>query len=155
VRTTARALLALGVRPGDHVGLWATSWPPWVVVQFAAAQVGAVLVNINPAYRSSELAYVLHQADVSVLLLHDRFKATAFFDVLAAVCPELAAAEPGALRAAACPRLRWVVSIHAAKRPGMLARDEFLARAEAVPGAELDRRAAGVAAADVVNIQYT
>src|SRR5262249_29495886 len=83
-----------------------------------AAQAGAVPVNINPAYRPWELAYVLHQADVSVLLLHDRFKATDFFDVLAAVCPELAAAEPGALAAAACPRLDSVVRLHAASLPG-------------------------------------
>src|SRR5262245_2013815 len=59
VREAARALLALGIQRGEHVGIWATSWPQWVVLQLATAHIGAVLVNINPAYRSHELAYVL------------------------------------------------------------------------------------------------
>src|SRR4051812_18686394 len=63
VRRLARALMALGVARGEHVGIWATNWPQWVVTQFAAASVGAVLVNVNPAYRAHELAYVLAQAD--------------------------------------------------------------------------------------------
>src|SRR5262245_54156569 len=59
----ARALIALGVQHGDHIGIWSTNWPQWVIVQFAAAGIGAVLVNINPAYRAQEAGYVLHQAD--------------------------------------------------------------------------------------------
>src|SRR5262245_38460675 len=65
VRTCARALLALGVERGEHLGIWATNWPQWVIVQFAAAHAGAVLVNINPAYRGHELEYVLNQADIT------------------------------------------------------------------------------------------
>src|SRR5262249_9699068 len=80
VREAAPALPALGVRRGEHVGVWATNWPQWVVVQFAAAHVGAVLVNINPAYRAHELAYVLNQADITTLLLTDRFKSSDYFD---------------------------------------------------------------------------
>jgi fatty-acyl-CoA synthase len=155
VATLARALLALGVRRGDHVGIWATNRPAWVLTQLAAAQVGAVLVNVNPAYRAHELAYVLNQADLTTLTLADRFKGSDFFDLLQAVCPELAACEPGQLRAAACPRLRHVVSITPEKRPGMWGWDDLLGRAAQVPEAELDRRQAEVAAGDVVNIQYT
>src|SRR5436309_2201920 len=83
VREAARALLALGVGRGEHVGIWATNWPQWVVTQFAAAHVGAVLVNVNPAYRAHELQYVLQQADVAVLLLTDRYKTSHYFDLLA------------------------------------------------------------------------
>ncbi len=155
VRRAARALMALGVGRGEHVGIWATNWPQWVVTQFATAYTGAVLVNVNPAYRASELRYVLGQADITTLLLTDRFKTSDYFDILAEVCPELERSDPGSLRAAACPRLRRVVSIQEAKRPGMLSWSEFLARAEAVPEAELDHRAADVSAGDVVNIQYT
>src|SRR5437868_4408957 len=126
VRDVARALLALGVGRGEHVGIWATNWPQWLLVQFAVAHVGAVLVNINPAYRAHELEYVLNQADITTLILTDRFKGTDYFDVLGAVCPELAAcpAAPspqplspvGGERgwgegAARCPRLRRVISI--------------------------------------------
>jgi fatty-acyl-CoA synthase len=155
VATLARALLALGVRRGDHVGIWATNRPAWVLTQLAAACVGAVLVNVNPAYRAHELAYVLNQADLTTLLLADRFKGSDFFDLLGAVCPELAACPPGELRAAACPRLRHVISIAPEKRPGMWGWEDLLGRAAQVPDAELDRRQAELAAGDVVNIQYT
>jgi fatty-acyl-CoA synthase len=155
VRTVARALVALGVQPGEHVGIWATNRPQWVLTQFAAAQAGAVLVNINPACRSHELAYVLQQADVTTLLLSDRFKGSDYFSILAEVCPELAACPPGKLRSATCPRLRHVVSIQAAKQSGMLAWDQFCAGAAAVPEAELERRQAALRGDDVVNIQYT
>src|SRR5947199_9501460 len=65
VREAARALLALGVQHGEHVGIWATNLPQWVLAQFATAHIGAVLVNINPAYRSHEVQYVLNQADIT------------------------------------------------------------------------------------------
>jgi fatty-acyl-CoA synthase len=151
----ARALMALGVRRGEHVAVWASNWPQWVVTQFAAASAGAVLVNVNPAYRAHELQYVLQQADVTTLLLTDRVKTADFFDTLLAVCPELSGCTPGELRAAAAPRLRTVVSIKEAKRPGMLAWDELRQKAAAVPEEDLRRREAEVRPDDVVNIQYT
>ncbi|HZU38453.1 MAG TPA: AMP-binding protein, partial [Gemmataceae bacterium] len=139
VRTTAWALLALGVQPGEHVGIWATNCPEWVVTQLAAAQMGAVLVNINPAYRANELQYVLNQADIATLLLTDQFKTSQYFDLLAEVCPEMNTATPGELRSAACPALRRIISLKAAKRSGMLNWDEFRAGADRVSGAELER----------------
>jgi fatty-acyl-CoA synthase len=147
VRTAARALIALGVQHGEHVGIWATSWPQWVVLQFATAHIGAVLVNINPAYRAHELAYVLEQADITTLFLTDRFKSSAYFDILASICPRLPAA--------ALPRLRQVVSIQQMKGPGMLGWEEFLQCAAETPAEGLERRQAAVRPDDVVNIQYT
>src|SRR5207249_449051 len=91
VQEVARALIALGVMPGEHVGIWATNWPQWVITQFATAHIGAVLVNINPAYRAHELAYVLNQADITTLLLTDCFKSSSYFDILESICPELTA----------------------------------------------------------------
>src|SRR5207253_4365208 len=132
MRRLSGALLALGIQPGEHVGIWATSWPQWVVTQFATAAIGSVLVNINPAYRSQELAYVLAQADITTLILTDRFKSSDFFATLAEVCPELVQSEPGKLSAQAFPRLRWVVSIQERKLCGMLNWDELLARAPEV-----------------------
>jgi fatty-acyl-CoA synthase len=155
VREVARALLAFEVQPGEHIGIWATNWPQWVIAQFAAASIGAVLVNINPAYRAHELAYVLSQADITTLLLTDRFKSTDYFDILAGICPELAASPPGQLFSAAFPRLRRVVSIKQETRPGMLSWDDFRQRAAAVSEAALYRRQADVRADAVVNIQYT
>jgi fatty-acyl-CoA synthase len=155
VAEAARALLALGVRRGEHVGIWATNWPQWVILQFAAAQAGTVLVNVNPSYRASELEYVLNQADITTLFLTDRFKGSDYFSILTGVCPELDTCLPGGLRAAKCPRLRHVISIKPEKRPGLLSWDEFRQRSEAVPAAELARRQAEVRPEDVVNIQYT
>ncbi len=140
----ARALLALGVQREEHVGLWATNWPQWVLTQFATAHIGAVLVNVNPAYGAHELAYVIEQADITTLLLSDHFKTSNYFALLAEV-----------RRTSALPSLRHVVSIQTAKQPGMLNWDEFLARAATVPDEALDRRAARARADDVVNIQYT
>jgi fatty-acyl-CoA synthase len=142
VRAVARALLALGVQPGEHVGIWATNLPQWVLVQFATAHVGAVLVTINPAYRSHELEYVLNQADIRTLFLTDRFKSSDYLDILAGI-------------RAACPKLRHAVSIKHDRRPDVLAWDSFLERADATPDAELDRCRDEVRAEDVVNIQYT
>ncbi len=155
VREGARGLLALGVERGEHVGIWATNWPQWVVTQFAAAYVGAVLVNVNPAYRAHELAYVLNQADLTTLLLTDRHKTSDYFAILTEVCPELAGCPPGRLHAAACPKLRRLVSIQPESRPGVVGWEEFRQRAAAVSEAELDRHAAGVRPEEVANIQYT
>ncbi len=155
VRRLARALMALDVRRGDHVGIWATNWPQWVLTQFATAHIGAVLVNVNPAYRAHELAYVLQQADITTLLLTDSFKNSDYLAILATVCPELSAAPAGGLRAAGFPKLRHVVSIKSDRRPGVFAWADLLDRADAVSVEDLDRRAAEVTPQDVVNIQYT
>ncbi len=155
VGQTARALLAAGVGPGEHVGIWSPNAPPWVLLQFAAASVGAVLVNINPAYRAHELRYVLTQADVTTLFLADRFKTSDYFAMLAEVCPELAACPAGELRAAACPMLRRVVSIRAEACPGIASWDSFLGGASRVSQAAFEARSARVRAGDVVNMQYT
>ncbi len=143
VRETARALLAMGVQPGEHVGIWATNWPQWVVLQFATAHIGAVLVNVNPAYRAHELQYVLQQADITTVYLTDRYKSSDYFAILDSVSAEQ------------CPKLQRVVSIKEAKWPGMLSWTDFRALAQKISEEALDRRSAEVKAEDVVNIQYT
>jgi fatty-acyl-CoA synthase len=155
VRRVARALLALGVQPSEHVGIWATNWPEWVLAQFATASIGAVLVNINPAYRAHELGYILNQADITTLLLTDQFKSSSFFDILANVCPELESSRPGEQQAAACPRLRHVISIKENKRSGMLNWAEFCEFSGSVPESQLAQRERETRPSDVVNIQYT
>jgi len=74
VESVAKGLLALGIAKGDRVGIWAPNVPEWVLVQFATARIGAILVNINPAYRSHELSYVLTQAGIRTLISAERFK---------------------------------------------------------------------------------
>ncbi len=97
VDAAARGLLALGIEAGQHVAVWGTNVPGWVILQFATARIGAVLVTINPAYRPFELGYVLKQSDAVALFLVSRFKSSDYFAMLAEVCPQLAQAEPGPL----------------------------------------------------------
>jgi fatty-acyl-CoA synthase len=126
-----------------------------VHTQFAAAEIGAVLVNINPSYRAHELEYVLRQADITTLVLAPSFRGNSFFDILGDVCPELADGPPGSRPLGAFPKLRHVISIAHERRPGILAWDEFLAGGVDVPYSELARRSARLEPTDAVNIQYT
>lgn len=155
VDRVGRGLLALGFVPGDHFGVWATNVPEWVILQFATARIGVVLVNINPAYRTGELQYALRQSDIRGLALVDVFKTSDYFAMLNESCPELAAAAPGQLRSDAFPKLQWVVSLRGETPPGALSWDELLGRSSEVPQDRLDKLAAGVRPHDPVNIQYT
>jgi fatty-acyl-CoA synthase len=155
VEQAARALFAHGIARGENVAVWATSWPQWVILQFAAASVGAVLVNINPAYRAHELRYVLDQADVTTLFLTDRFKSSDYFALLVEICPELVHSTPDALQSPACPKLQRVVSIHAHAPAGAISWQAFLSQAAGISETALTARRSEVRPDDVVNIQYT
>ncbi|MCS7166899.1 MAG: AMP-binding protein [Gemmatales bacterium] len=155
VERAARALLALNIQPNEHVGIWATNWPQWVILQLATATVGAVLVNINPAYRVHELEYILKQADISVLFLTDRFKQSDYFAMLRELCPELTSCPLELRPSVRCPRLRHVISIQSTKLPGMKNWEEFLNLAEQVAVEAVHHRAEFLSPHDVVNIQYT
>src|SRR5262249_54011186 len=155
VDRVARALLALGLKSGDHFGVWATNLPQWVLFQFATARIGVVLVNVNPAYRGSELSYALQQSDVRGLALIDTFRTTDYTAILNQVCSELAASKPGELSSPTLPKLKWIISLRGATPPGMLSWDQFLARADDVAIDELHRIEASVKFRDPVNIQYT
>lgn len=151
----ARGLLALGHVPGDHFGVWATNVPEWVLLQFATARIGVVLVNVNPAYRTGELKYTLRQSELRGLALIDTFKSSSYFDMLHEACPELAAAASGELRSEAFPKLQWIVSLRGNAPRGALSWDELLERSSDVPHDRLEEVAAGIRPSDAVNIQYT
>ena len=151
----ARSLLAIGFEPGDHFGVWATNVPEWVVLQFATARIGVVLVNINPSYRTSEVKYAVQQSDLRGVALIDTFKSSNFFAMINEACPELASSNPGELKSAAFPKLQWVVSLRGDPLPGALSWDELRGRADAVPTERMNAVAATVHSSDPVNIQYT
>lgn len=155
VDETARGLLALGIGRGDHVALWATNVPEWVILQYATARIGAVLVTVNPAYRPFELHYVLQQSDAVALFLVDRFKSSDYFAMLAEVCPELAAAEPGTLASPQFPKLRWVVSLKGAPPAGAISFREMCRRGQTSSVADLAEGQARLSPSDAINIQYT
>lgn len=154
-RELAKGLLAMGVRKGDHVAIWANNVPEWVLVQFATAKIGAVLVTVNTSYMSSELEYVLRQSDASTVILVDGFKGTSYSDILDEVIPELSHCAPGALESERLPRLKNVVFIDDKARPGAF-RFSDIAGMKAAPGdPDLEEVEDGLRADEVINMQYT
>ena len=151
----ARALMALGVQPGDRLGIWAPNCAEWCITQFASAKVGAILVNINPAYRSSELDYALGQSGCRWVICADAFKTSDYHAMLQGLLPGLASSQPGALICERFPELRGVVSLALSPPPGFLAWHALQARAEAVSGEALAARQAQLRCDDPINIQYT
>ncbi|MGF1426849.1 AMP-binding protein [Kitasatospora sp. LaBMicrA B282] len=136
VDTVALGLLARGVRTGDRVGIWSPNNAEWLLLQYATARIGAVLVNINPAYRTHELEYVLRQSGIGLVVALPAYKTSQYAAMLAE-------ARPG------CPELREVVLI------GEESWTALLAAGRAGDPAELDRIAAGLRPDDPINIQYT
>jgi fatty-acyl-CoA synthase len=136
VDEVARGLLAKGVRTGDRVGIWAVNCPEWVLIQYATARIGAIMVTINPAYRAHELAYVLKQAGVSLLVASLAHKASDYRALVDQVRGQ-------------CPELREAVYI------GDPSWDALTAAAASVSQEQLDVVAAGLSCDDPVNIQYT
>jgi fatty-acyl-CoA synthase len=151
----AKGLLSLGLRRGDHIAIWATNLPEWVILQFAAARVGIVLVTINPAYRPFELQYVLKQCDAKALFLTDRFKTSDYHAMLNEICPELRNSVPGALRCESFPQLEWVVSLQGDVPKGTISWSELIDRGRTVDTRDLGEAEQGTSANQPINIQYT
>ena len=151
----AVALCGLGLVPGDRIGIWSQNCAEWVLTQFATAKAGLVLVNINPAYRRTELEYALKKVGCRALILSPSFKASDYLSILREVAPEVATSEPGRLRAAALPELEFVIRLGTAKTPGTLNFDDLLAKAGADGLASLARLSETLQFDDAVNIQFT
>jgi fatty-acyl-CoA synthase len=159
VERCARGLMALGVAQGDRVGIWSPNRAEWAITQFAAAKIGAILVNVNPAYRLHELEYVLNQSRLSVLVFAPTFRTTDYTAMLQTLCPELAHATPGALAAARAPHLRHLVRLAGPdgepETPGMWSWTTLLRRGQEVGHAALAARQAEQEFDYPINIQYT
>jgi len=155
VDATARGLLALGIKPGEHVALWATNVPQWVLLQFGAARMGAVLVNINPAYRPFELEYVLNQSDSVALFLVDEFKSSNYFDMLREVCPEVTAARDGRMQSPKFAKLRRIIALKGSPPVGLLNWDKLIEQGGRVAPRDLETVAQSLSPGDAINIQYT
>jgi len=136
VAAAARGLLALGIEKGERVGIWAPNCPEWIIIQYATARIGAILVNINPAYRTHELSYVLRQSGIRTLVSAVQLKTSDYREMVTSVRPE-------------CPDVRQVVFI------GTPDWDGLIAGGESVPSEALAEREATLAFDDPINIQYT
>ena len=156
VDVLATGLHRMGVARGERVGIWSPNRAEWLLTQFATARIGAILVNINPAYRIAELEYALNKVSCRVLIAAEQFKTSKYLDMLEALAPELAQADAGKLHAAKLPDLRTIIQLGQTPRPGML---EFSA-VMAEGSKHLDRRSleegeAALDARDRINIQFT
>ncbi len=155
VTNLAAGLLALGLRPGDRVGIWSQNCAEWVLVQFATARAGLVMVNINPAYRRSELEYVLAKVACAALILAPSFKSSDYLGIVSDVVPELKSSQPGELQSKALPHLRHVIRLGAERTPGMSNFDDLLKPPTEQQQQDLDTIAAAIQFDDPVNIQFT
>ena len=156
VDQAARALLALGVNKGDRVGIWSPNCAEWTITQFATAKIGAVLVNINPSYRTHELEYALKQSGASTLILQGKFKSSDYVATLAELAPELREGGPGTFKSAKLPELKRVVCLDADRAlTGMFSWPSMLAHADEVSAEHLAEVQATLQFDDPINIQYT
>lgn len=155
VDALAAGLLALGLEPGDRIGIWSPNCAEWVLTQFATARAGLVLVNINPAYRLAELEYALNKVGCAALVTAARFRSSDYLAMLAALLPELATSRPGALRAARAPALRTVIRLGEEPAPGTLGFGEVRARADEAGRRRLAELADTLQFDDPINVQFT
>ena len=152
----ASRLNALGLRAGDRLGIWSPNRCEWLVTQFATARLGVILVNINPAYRLSELEYALNVSGCRAIVSAERLKSSRYLEMLRTLAPELDSCEPGQLQAARLPSLQIVIRMGDERTPGMLNYPELLSRGRESPDvAALDAIGTGLGCRQPINIQFT
>jgi len=147
--------MALGVNTGDRVGIWSPNCAQWCILQLASAKVGAILVNINPAYRVGELEYVLRQSGCRWLVCADAFKTSDYHAMVQELAPELASAVPGEMASERLPDLRGVVSLAANPPAGFLPWQALAERAGQTSTEAYAARQQSLQFDQPVNIQYT
>lgn len=158
----ARGLLGIGFGKGDRIGVWSTNNIEWLMLQLSTARIGAVLVNINPAYRPKELAYALERSEVQGLFVIPSFRSSDYVSMLLELMPQLKTASADALNDPGFPSLRAIVIYDPAdpentERPasGFLTWQEVLEAGQSVPAEKLDEIGASLDRDDAINIQYT
>jgi len=151
----ARALIALGVQRGDRVGIWSGNCAEWMITQYAAAKAGALLVNVNPAYRLRELEYALTHSGVSVLIAARAFRSSDYVQLLLELMPELRTTGTGPIQAERVPSLRRLIYVGIDGEPGGIAWADFLDHGNRIAVHELEAREATLQFDDPISIQYT
>jgi fatty-acyl-CoA synthase len=155
VDAVARGLMALDIKKGEHVSIWASNVPEWLYLQYATAKIGAVLVTVNTAYRAHELEYLLRQSDTTTFFLIRSFKGTDYVKTLREVLPDLDSAKVGHASFEKLPRLRRMVFIGQERVPGMLKFADLFDLASQTTPQQLAERSASLNPGDVINMQYT
>jgi len=155
VDALAAGLIALGLEPGDRIGIWSPNNAQWILMQYASAKAGLILVTINPAYRVAELEHALTLSGCVALVTAKSFKSSDYLAMVNALAPELETAAPGDLRAARLPDLRTVVHLDAQPHPGMIAFDDVMRLGGVQEVARLEALKDDLQFDDPINIQFT
>ena len=156
----ARALVGLGIQPGDKVSLWMPNRAEWLFLFGAVAKIGAILVPINTRFRTGDMEYLVNHSDSAALILMDKSGPIDYLDMLREVAPEVDTGDAANLRPSAFPKLRNVLLLDDGRmgeeRPaGVIGWDAMLAGADEAPAAELAQREAGVSPDDTFLLMYT
>jgi fatty-acyl-CoA synthase len=151
----AGGLLALGIEPGDRVGIWGPNSYEWVLTQFATAKIGAIMVCINPAYRLYELEYALNKVECKALISAEHFKSSKYLEMINQLAPELTESEPGKLRSAKLPSLQTVIRMGEAQSPGMYNFEDVCGMSGKDTAQRLVELLTTLQPDDAINIQFT
>jgi fatty-acyl-CoA synthase len=151
----ATGLIALGIDPGDRVGIWGPNSYEWVLTQFATAKIGAIMVCINPAYRLFELEFVLNKVECKAIISAEKFKSSEYLAMLNDLAPEIASCEPGYLRAEKLPQLTSVIRMGDEQSPGMFNFEEICSLGDKSAYERLADLAPTLGPDDAINIQFT
>ncbi|MGE0621878.1 MAG: AMP-binding protein [Pseudomonadales bacterium] len=151
----AAGLLALGIEPGDRVGIWSPNRYEWVLTQFATAKIGAIMVCINPAYRLYELEYALNKVGCRAIVTAESFKTSHYLQMLKDLAPELDDCAPGELQSAKLPHLKIVIRVGEKQTPGMFNFPDVCGMGGEREAARLQEIGASLNPSDPINIQFT
>uniref|UniRef100_A0A8D2PQ96 Medium-chain acyl-CoA ligase ACSF2, mitochondrial n=1 Tax=Zosterops lateralis melanops TaxID=1220523 RepID=A0A8D2PQ96_ZOSLA len=154
VDQAAAGLLALGLRKGDRLGMWGPNKYEWVLMQFATAQAGIILVSVNPAYQASELEFVLRKVGCKALVFPTQFKTQKYYDILKQACPELEKSSPGGIKSKRLPDLSIVIMCDS-KLPGTFHMDEVMQAGDSSHVKQLRAVQQTLSCNEPINIQFT
>ncbi|NXY86500.1 ACSF2 synthetase, partial [Alcedo cyanopectus] len=147
-------LLALGLEKGDRLGMWGPNTYEWVLMQFATAQAGIILVSVNPAYQALELEFVLRKVGCKALVFPTQFKTQKYYDILKQSCPELEKSSPGGIKSKRLPDLSIVITVDS-KLPGTFHMDEVMQAGDSSHMKQLRAVQQTLSCHEPINIQFT
>jgi len=150
----AKGFIELGLEKGDHVAIWATNYPEWILTLFAAAKIGVILVTVNTSYKIFELEYILKQSDAKMLIMIDGYRDINYISIVNELLPELKNSEIGKFKNKNFPYLETVISIEN-KYDGMVQWQDIIKLGENITDKELRKAKADTDPDDVINMQYT
>ncbi|MBC7958284.1 MAG: AMP-binding protein, partial [Vallitaleaceae bacterium] len=155
VNRVAKGLMALGLKKGDKVAVWATNYPQWITALFATAKIGTILVTVNTNYKIYEAEYLLRQSDSTTLILMEGFKDTNYVEIVNKLCPELKNCEPGNLNSVKFPFLKNIIYLDQKSYPGMFKWNDLYDLGKNISDEELYAVQSSLDADEIINMQYT